>query len=459
MAMLIVLGSIPLPAQAATQTAEIAILTVASAQAIVEEWAAAYAAQQPEFAYSVVSFSSADELTALLPGADVVFVEETQAELPIDFECRTISRVYMPLPGLAARYLASQHCGDSIAPDTPLKAGFLRFVVSADGQQIAIERELLPEVVEVVDQGGVTVRIPQPVRRIVAGYGVATYYTYVVGARDRIVAAGYVGMGGPAAKDAMRRIDPGFDQRFTAMSVIGQQEINVEELAALRPDVVFASARTQWISTVEELGIPVIRFEGETPERLKEAMTLTGAILGPDAANRAAEFNNLYDETVTRIGAQTAAQPIRPRVYFSGTTPLRTVSRDMYQTAMIELAGGVSVSQELTGYWNDVNLEQVALWDPDVIFVPTYGGATVEAITASEEWQIVRAVQEGRVYQLPQFISPWDTPVPDSLLGIIWMAQKLHPDQNLDCAAQVQSFYHRFYEYAMPAEEAQALCR
>jgi iron complex transport system substrate-binding protein len=460
MAALIALGGFPWSAQATGQASEFAILAVDSAQPIVEDWAAAYAAQHPEFVYSVATFSTADELSAHLPDADVVFVEETQAELPIEFECGTISRVYMPLPGLAARYLASQDCGDYVAPDTPLKASFLHFVVSADGQQIAIDRGLLPAVVEVVDQGGVTVRVPQPVRRLITAYGVATYYAYVAGATDRIIAASYVGVRGPASQDAMRRVDPGFDQRFTAMSVMGQQETNIEELAALQPDAVFVSARTQWSAAVEELGIPVIRFEGETPERLKEAMTLTGAILGPDAAYRAATFNAYYDEIVANIRQQTAAFSTLPRVYFSGTEPLRVVSGDMYQTAMIELAGGVSVSQALTGYWNDVNLEQVVLWDPDVIFVPTYGGATVEAITDSEEWQIVRAVQEGRVYQLPQFISPWDTPVPDSILGIIWMAHKLHPDQlDLDCAAQVQHLYRQFYEYAMPVEEAQALCR
>ena len=460
MAMMVVLSGSWLPVRATAQSPQITILTVDSARPIVEEWAAAYAAQEPAFAYTVEGFGEAEDLSARLAEADVVFVEEAQAELPIAFQCGTISRAYMPLPGLVARYLASQDCGDYVAPDTPLKAGFLRFVVSADGQQIAIERGLLPAEVEVVDQGGVTVRIPQPVRRLVTAYGVATYYAYVAGAMDRIVAASYVGVRGPAAQDAMRRVDPGFDQRFTAMSVIGQQEANMEELAALRPDVVFVSTRTQWIAAVDELGIPVVRFEGETPERLKEAMSLTGAILGPDAAYRAAAFNAYYDEMVSNIRQQTATFSTLPRVYFSGTEPLRVVSGDMYQTAMIELAGGWSVSQDLTGYWNDVNLEQVVLWDPDVIFVPTYGGATVEAITESEEWQIVRAVQEGRVYQLPQFISPWDTPVPDSILGIVWMAQKLHPDQlALDCAAQVQSFYQRFYEYAMPAEEAQALCQ
>jgi len=222
---------------------------------------------------------------------------------------------------------------------------------------------------------------------------------------------------------------------------------------------VLASARTQWIDSVTELNIPVLRFEGETPERFKDAMTLIGAVLGPHAAYRAATFNAYYEQTLAEIIAQTAAIEETPRVYFSGTNPLRVASGDMYQTSMIEAAGGESVSAELTGFWNDINLEQVLLWDPDVIFVPTYGGANVEAFTESEEWALVGAVQEGRVYQLPSFISPWDTPLPDSILGIIWMAETLYPDQiDLNCEAQVTTFYTMFYDYAISADEAQGLC-
>jgi iron complex transport system substrate-binding protein len=99
------------------------------------------------------------------------------------------------------------------------------------------------------------------------------------------------------------------------------------------------------------------------------------------------------------------------------------------------------------------------LWNPDVIFVPTYGGATVEAIIDADEWAILDAVRNRRVYQLPMFISPWDTPLPDSILGIIWMAETLYPDQiDLNCESEVTTFYNTFYDYTISEEEAQQLC-
>ncbi len=438
----------------------VVIVSIGSAQSAVEAWLMAFRDRQPDVTFDLRLVASDDDVMARVAEADLVITNDFAAEPPIAFECGTISRAYVLLPDVGARYLASEDCGDTVAPKTAILKSFLKFMVSPDGQQIAIDLGLLPASVEVVDQGGQTVQVPQPVRRIVSAYGVATYYTYAVGAGDRLVAAAYVGVKGPATQDAMRRIDPNFDTLFTAVSTLSQSEINLEEIASLQPSLILSSARAPWLETAGELNIPILRFEGETPERLKDAMTMIGAVLGPDAAYQAAQFNGYYDDVFARIRQQVAAvNGPAPRVYFSGTEPLRTVSGEMYQMAMIEAAGGESVSQELTGYWNDVNLEQVLVWNPDVIFVPTYGGATVEAITDSDEWAILAAVQAGRVYQLPQFISPWDTPVPDSILGIIWMAETLYPDQvDLGCQAEVTTFYHRFYDYPISAEEASSLC-
>lgn len=458
--MVMTAGLLPIGISRAQQMDAVVIGAPDTAQAAVTAWAEAFAAARPEFVYELKLYGDDAALMAALSTLDIVFYAGFDQDLPIVFECGEISAPYVVLPDLGARYLAGTDCPGTESPKVPLLADFLGFAVSPDGQQIAIDLGLLPATVEVVDQGGVTVSVPQPVRRIAAAYGVATYYVYTVGEGDRLVAAAYVGLRGPADQDAMRRIDPDFDAKFTAVSVMGQREVNIEELAALQPDLVLASARTAWLDTVNELGIPILRFQGESPELLKEAMTLTGAVLGPHAAYRAAQFNVYYDARLAEIEAELAGVESRPSVYFSGTEPLRVASGEMYQTAMIALAGGTSVSADLTGGWNDVNLEQVAVWNPDYIFVPTYGGASVEAFTDAPEWAIIPAVSEGRVLQLPKFISPWDTPLPDSILGIMWMAEVLHPQQvDLDCPAQTRTFYSMFYDYAMSDEEVQALCK
>ena len=259
---------------------------------------------------------------------------------------------------------------------------FIEFAISIDGQQALIDAGLIPAAITITDQAGNTVEIAQPVQRAISAYGPATAMIYAVGGGDSLVAAAFIGAKDSAGAASMEAIDPRF-QDLVGDSYFSQSEFNVEEAANLDPDLVVASARTEWLDSASELGIPTVLYDAETPERLTEAILMTGQVFGPHATAQAQAWVEYYDWLTGQILAQTEtiADEDRPKVLFTGTNPLRVASGDMYQTSLIEIAGGVSVSAELTGYWNDVNLEQVAAWDPDIIIVPPYGGATVEAIT------------------------------------------------------------------------------
>jgi iron complex transport system substrate-binding protein len=445
------------PPPEVTATTESAPIEEASAPSPVPSTEPAIATPAPRFTIQADADLQA-VLTALYgavyDGEQPVFVDANA-----DLTATAPARVMAELPGTPAYFLP----GAVLVPtaDTPEVADFVAFAVSPDGQQVLIDEEALPRTVTLTDQAGNTVEIPQPVRRVISSHGPTTFLIYGVGAGDRLVAASYLGARDLAGAAAMERIDPRFkeiegDDRFS------QNEFNVEEAVALEPDLITTSARSQWLDIAAELDIPVFLFEGETPERLKEAMLLTGQVFGPNASAQAQAWVDYYDsifEAIVRLTADVPEEE-RRRVLFTGTEPLRVASGDMYQTAIIEAAGGVSVSAELGGYWNDVNLEQIVTWNPDVIIVPPYGGASVEAITESPEWQILDAVQAGRVYRMPKLVAPWDTPAPDSVLGIIWMAQQLYPDLGgPDCAAETEYFYNTFYGYPISAEEIADLCR
>lgn len=425
----------------AATTAPEAQPTVAEAEPVVE---ARFTIQADE----AVQGALAAVYTALYPGERPAF---TAADA--DLLVTTASH-----ENAAATILPGTH----LVPlsDNADVAQFIAFAVSPDGQQALIDVGALPASVTLTDQAGNTVTIPQPVRRVISSHGPTTFLVYGVGAADRLVAASYLGARDPAGAAAMARIDPRFaeimgDDYFT------QSEFNAEEAARLAPDLITTSARTQWLDVAAELGIPTFLFEAETPDRLKEAMLLTGQLFGPNTTAQAETWVAYYDSVVQDVAEQTAAIPAgeRLRVLFTGSDPLQAASGEMYQTAIIEAAGGQSVSAELVGYWNDVNLEQIAAWNPDVIVIPPYGGATVEAITDSPEWQILDAVQAGRVYQMPKLVAPWDTPAPDSVLGIIWLAETLYPELvQLSCAGEAEFFYNTFYGYNISAEEIADLC-
>ena len=337
---------------------------------------------------------------------------------------------------------------------------FVEFAISPDGQQVLIEIGSLPAMLTLTDQAGNQVEISQPVRRVISAYGPATAIVYSVNGGDSLVSASFLGARDPQGAAAMERIDPRFPD-LIGDDFFSQQEFNIEQAAMLEPDVIIAGSRSAWVDTAETLGIPVFLMEAETPEQLQEAVLLIGQLFGPHATAQAQAWVDYYNMVITAVQEQLGeiSTDVRQRILFTGTEPLRVASGEMYQTDIIEAAGGVSVSAELSGYWNDINLEQVAIWDPEMIIVPPYGGASVEAITESGEWQILQAVQEGQVFRMPKLVVPWDTPAPDSVLGIIWMAELINPDQlDLSCRTETEYFYSTFYNYSISSDEIAAIC-
>ncbi len=367
----------------------------------------------------------------------------------------TTDRALLPASGIAPHFLPEAF----FIVNDPAAAEFVAFAVSPDGQQALIDAGLLPASVTITDQRGNVLEIAQPVRRVITPYSLATYLVYGVDAEDRLVAGGYLGARTPIGAERMTAID----ERFPVLSgyVMNQREINIEEVANLAPDVIFASARTAWLDTVAELNIPVVLFQGESPELLIEAMRITGQIFGPNAQAQAEAWIAYYERIVNQVIDQTGdlSEAERPAVLMVGEEALRVISGEMYQTDIIAAAGGRSVSAGLTGAWNDVNLEQIVLWNPDVIVIVPYGRVTPQDLLDSPEWQAVAAVQNGRVFKMPSWVAPWDTPVPDSALGVIWLAQTLFPERvDLNCAEETVRFFADFYQHAIPLAEAAAVC-
>ena len=337
---------------------------------------------------------------------------------------------------------------------------FIAYAISIEGQQTLIDVGALPQTVTITDQAGRTIVIDQPVRRVISSHGPTTAIVYSVGAKDRLVAASYLGAKDPLGSSVMEKMDTRFPG-IMGDDLFSQDSFNIEEAVVLEPDLILGSARSAWIDSVAALDIPVVLFEAETPERLKDGVILLGQLFGPNCAAQAQAWVSYYDTTLENIQTAVADVPVEqlPRILFTGTDPLRVASGDMYQTELIQAAGGTSVSVELSGYWNNVNLEQIVLWEPDVILVPPYGGASIETITDNPDWQILDAVQAGQVFRIPKLVAPWDTPAPDSVLGVIWLAERIHPQVlPMTCTQEAAYFYNTFYHYEISVEELDTIC-
>lgn len=309
------------------------------------------------------------------------------------------------------------------------------FAVSAVGQLV------------VTDQAGREVILPPRVERVVDLHGGAKWVIYSLGGADLLVGAYFVTPPTePVAQATLAEVDP--RHREKELPILP----TVEALVALRPDVVFASSVVHggaFADLLAEVGITTVLLFPETLDLLEEAFVLIGAVLGRE--DRAQALAARFHEMVEGVKSAAAGVEHRPDVYFAAYYPLNIYAGDVIQNVITELAGGVPLGKEFAPYragafWYRANVEQVVLWDPEVIIVPSYSRASREEFFSDPAFSGTRAVKAGRVYRFPSFFGPWDTPSPEVVLGLLWLAEALHPGATgLDLVAEVVRFYREFY--------------
>ena len=127
----------------------------------------------------------------------------------------------------------------------------------------------------------------------------------------------------------------------------------------------------------------------------------------------------------------------------------------MYQHCLIANGGGRNVAEELTDtYWAEISYEQLLAWDPEVIILAADATYSVEDVLNDKVLADCTAVKNGAVYRIPDEVECWDSPVPGSVLGSLWLASMLHgeayPVEQYEAA--VLEFYETFYGFTAEME-------
>lgn len=318
-------------------------------------------------------------------------------------------------------------------------------------QSRTITLTLPKQMEQVTDMMGHTVTVPRRVVRIATISATATQLVFAVGAQDQLVVASF----GSAVKGkAMGAIYP----RMTQVPEAGNQNAaNIETLLAAHPDIVLTEEGPA-LQQMKAVGLPAYAFSAEQPGQLTDAIKRMGMLTG-HVTEATASLNLLttkMKEVTDAVGAMESAK--RLKVYVAGTGIFKTFAGDFFQTYMVRNAGGVSVSEQLTGGKVDVSPEQVLVWNPDVIILTSYTKDTVSDVLANPKLQNVAAVKDYRVYVMPKYVVSWDMPVPESFLGTMWLAHKLYPNQvRFDMSAEITRFYMQFYRFTVPAADVAVL--
>lgn len=306
----------------------------------------------------------------------------------------------------------------------------------------------------VIDSFGREVKVPEKVERIAALYSFAGYAVCLLGSGNDLVA-----VPGGLQRDVL--LGSLFPKILDASVPRSGGAINIEELLRIKPDLVIIRGDTavdeKEKEKLDKSGLPYIIVEFSNIKEQQEAISIIGEALGK--AEEAEIYNAYYDnllETVEQIVRDIPAEE-RIRVYHSENQALRTTHENSLSADLSRAAGiiNVSIGEDLTLQGNDyyASIEQVLLWDPEIIIANEI--ASVSMIKSHPHWSGVRAVQEGKVYKLPQGISRWGHPGSvETPLALLWIANTAYPEKfnHIDMKKEIAYYYKTFFNVEIEEE-------
>ncbi len=250
-------------------------------------------------------------------------------------------------------------------------------------------------------------------------------------------------------------VDPGIEDKE-----IFEKNVGPEQIAAVQPELILMKSfmAEKLGEPLGQLNLPVLYLDLETPEAFYQDIHTLGKVFGNK--NRAAEITEFYQSRVSVIADYVTgiAEDQKPAVLIlqysdrDGEVAFKVPPVSWLQTSLVELSGGIPVWKEIDtgGGWVVVNLEQIAAWDPDQVFIISYDGnaSAVKAdLIENPIWSNFRAVQNDQLYAFAYDFYSWDQPDTRWILGLQWLATKIQPElsNEIDILEEVSEFYSVLY--------------
>jgi iron complex transport system substrate-binding protein len=298
----------------------------------------------------------------------------------------------------------------------------------------------------VTDSAGRTVPVPANVARVFPAGPPAAIVLYTI-APDLL-------LGWPRANRAEERefLLPEIGSRPEVGRITGRgNTANLEEVLRLKPDLILdtGTVTDTYISLADRVqqqtGIPYALLDGSFGGTAN-AYRILGALIGRrDAAEGLARYT---EETMKSITGRIDGIPNerRPGLYFArGPRGLETGLGGSITVETIELLAQ-NVAGETRGGLGNVSIEQVLVWNPDVIV--TIDQDFAAKVYDDPAWAPIAAVRARRVHLSPKLPFGWVDfpPSVNRLIGLWWLGKILYPDlfpENL--RPLTRTFYEKFY--------------
>jgi iron complex transport system substrate-binding protein len=326
-----------------------------------------------------------------------------------------------------------------------------------------------PSTVTITDHADREVEVPtNPKRVAVLGiYPLPSMLTVYLDSCDSIVAMEPGSMN--AAKNGiLSQLYPNITNITT--DIMDGDDVNIESLLALKPDVVFYNASdTQDLEKLENAGLTAVAFSAtkwkfNCTETFNEWMNLLDQIYPEHAGNREELIKKYSTDTYNRIQDTVKNVEEKQKVLFLfqyDENAMITSSSKFFGQWWCDAVGAVNVAQDVPAEKTNavITMEQVYEWDPDVIVITNFTQAKPDDLynnaIGSDDWSNVSAVKNKRVYKMPLGTYRTYTPSVDSPMTLEWLAQAVYPElfKDMDVKADVKEYYQNLFGVTLTDEQ------
>ena len=309
------------------------------------------------------------------------------------------------------------------------------------------------------DSTGREVTVDQEISRIAVTGPLGQIVVFAI-APDMLV--GIPGAWNPEAKAFL-------DEQYYSLPVLGQLyggkgDLNLEELLKAAPQVVIDigepkdSIAQDMDALTEQTGIPFVHISAYL-EHMDETYTMLGELLGleEEAGVLAETCERIYSRAVEMMQGVEKVNML----YATGENGLNVLANGGYHSGVIDMmANNVAVVENVSskGTGNEVDMEQILNWNPDVIVFSE--NSIYDTVGEDPVWQSVSAIANNRYYEVPFGPYNWigQPPAVQCLLGMMWLGKLLYPEAaTYDLYDEVAQYYQLFYHCDLTREQYDAL--
>lgn len=344
-------------------------------------------------------------------------------------------------------------------------AGCGTAVSGSESAASASAASVSPESREFTDSTGRTVAVPYRITKIAITGPLSQVYVLPL-AGDLLV-----GVSNSFANSAAEYL-PDYLTQLPELGQLygGKGEMDLEALLAAAPDVVIdvGEAKSTIVEDMdvltEQTGIPFLHIDA-TVATAPDAYRALGSLLGREekAEELASWCETAYHRANTLMEQVDADNARKTLLYCIGDKGTNVLAEGSFHAETVNMMGrNAAVLEEVvsSGNGNEVDLEQILVWNPEyILFAPE---SCYDEVADLPEWQSLDAISSGHYYEVPSGPYGWlsSPPAVQRYLGILWLGALLYPEYaDYDLQQEVTGYYKLFYDCDLTDEQYQTLTR